>query len=90
MMKEIIYKEVQVLGRNMSSLLMRVFLALFCLGLAMLTGDDRFSNDLLYLVAGLMIVVSVLLLFINHLSIEINGDELVLSRTFRRTNGRFL
>jgi hypothetical protein len=82
------YKEVQVLGRNMSSLLMRIFLALFCLALAMLTGDERISNDLLFLVAGFMIVVSMVLLFINHLTIEITGEELVLSRTFRRKEVR--
>ena len=84
----VVYKEVQSLGRNMSSLFMRIFLALFCLVLALVTGDEQFSNELLFIVAGIMIVVSVVLLFINHLSIEVTDDEMILSRTFRRTEVR--
>lgn len=83
-----VYKEAQALGRNMSSLFMRIFLALFCLVLALLTGDERFSNELLFIVAGLMIFVSAVLFFIDHLSIVVTDDELILSRTFRKTEVR--
>lgn len=82
------YKEQQAMGRNMSSLFMRFFLAVFCLVLAMLTGDGLIGDNLLYIVAGFMIVVSVLLFFIDHLSIVVTDDELVLSRTFRKKEVR--
>ncbi len=82
------YREQQALGRNMSSLFMRFFLAIFCVVLAMLTGDGLIGDNLLYIVAGFMVVVSVLLFFMDHLSIVVTDDELILSRTFRRNEVR--
>ncbi len=77
-MKETKFVEKQYLGLNKMSLSRRIALALFCFVAYYWRENHEKSGDLFFLMGGIILVISVLLVFILHFETKIQNGSIIL------------
>jgi hypothetical protein len=72
--KEVLFLERQFLGFNKYSILRRMVLALFCFIAYYFTEDREKNGDILFLLGVVLLIISIITLFVLHLTTRIYFD----------------
>jgi hypothetical protein len=72
------FEEIQYLGFNTYGTLRRLVLSLLCFGLYWWKNSNEKNGDLFFLLGVIILVISAIMLFIKHIIITVEADQLIL------------